>query len=100
MDFLELGGGLLIVPFLENKIFDVKSVRATSVFCTLILVLVSSIFFIMKGKYDISLSVKCILGGVVGSFIGTKLLIKLNKNILNVLFIIFLFYSGIKMVIS
>ena len=62
------------------------------------MVIVSSLFYIKESKYDLLLSIKCVLGGVIGSFVGSKLLNSLNQNILKFMFIIFLFYSSFKMI--
>lgn len=39
------------------------------------------------------------LDGIVGGYIGSKLLITLDKKILKILFIIFLIYAGVKMIL-
>lgn len=41
-----------------------------------------------------------LFGGVIGSFIGSKLLVNLNSKILNLSFIIFLYFCGIKFILS
>ena len=98
--FLGAGGGLVLVPFLSNVLDkDEKVSRASSVFSILFLVVVASIFHIKEIKIDYLLTIKCIIGGLIGSYFGSKLLLKLNNKILNLLFIIFLIYSGIKMVV-
>ena len=61
------------------------------------MVIVSSLFYIKENKYDLLLSLKCLLGGCLGSVVGSKLLKCLNQNILKIMFIIFLFYSSLKM---
>ena len=98
--FLGAGGGLVLVPFLSNVLDkDEKVSRASSVFSILFLVVVASIFHIKEIKIDYLLTIKCIIGGLIGSYFGSKLLLKLNNKILNLLIIIFLIYSGIKMVV-
>ncbi len=96
--FFGAGGGLLIVPFL-SKFFsvDAASSRATAIFVILFFVLTSTFFYFKSDNINIFLGIQCAVGGVIGSFIGSKLLVKLNSNILNLIFIIFLFYSGIKL---
>lgn len=97
--FFSSGGGMLLVPFFIHvlKIEDVKA-RGTSVFCILFLVVTSSIFYIRQNYIDINLGIKCAIGGVIGAFIGSKILFNINKKYLRILFIIFLIYSGIKMI--
>lgn len=97
--FLGAGGGLILVPFLSNVIKDDECVsRATSVYTIFFMVIAASIFHIKELEIDYLLTIKCIIGGLIGSFLGSKLLLKLKNKILDLLFIIFLIYSGIKMV--
>ncbi|MBP3597230.1 MAG: sulfite exporter TauE/SafE family protein [Clostridia bacterium] len=98
--FFGAGGGLLLVPFFIHwlKLDEVKS-RANSILIILSMVIVSGIIYLKNNYIDYNLSIKCAIGGIVGSFIGSKLLVCLNKNILNLLFIAFLIYSGMKIVV-
>lgn len=97
--FFGAGGGLILVPYFSKKFEnDERKSRATTVFCVLFMVIVSSLFYIKENKYDLLLSLKCVLGGIVGSVIGSKILNSLNQNILKIMFIIFLFYSSFKMI--
>jgi len=98
--FFSSGGGMLLVPFFTHilKIEDVKG-RGTSVFCIMFLVITSSIFYINKKYIDVNLGIKCAIGGMIGGYIGSKILFKIDKKWLRLLFILFLVYSGIKMVI-
>jgi len=96
--FFGAGGGLLLVPFFDKilKINPAKS-RANAIFIILFFVIVSSFFYFKTDNINFGLGIKCALGGIIGSFIGSKLLIKLDGKILNLIFIIFLFYSGIRL---
>lgn len=98
--FFSSGGGMLLVPFFIHilKIEDVKA-RGTSVFCIMFLVITSSVFYINKNYVDINLGIKCAIGGIIGGYIGSKILFKIDKKWLRLLFIFFLIYSGIKMII-
>lgn len=99
--FFGAGGGLILVPYLSLYLKkDEVSSRATTIFCIFFMVFVSSLFYIKESHIDFILSIKCIIGGIIGSILGSKLLIKLDKNILNILFIIFLIYSGIRMIVG
>ena len=95
--FFSSGGGMLLVPFFTHilKVDEVKA-RGTSVFCIVFFVVTSSIFYISNKYIDYNLGWKCALGGCVGAYIGSKLLMKIDKKILKILFIIFLLYSGIR----
>ena len=95
--FFSSGGGMLLVPFFTHilKLDEVKA-RGTSVFCIVFFVVASSIFYIKNKYVDYNLGIKYAIGGIVGAFIGSKLLMKIDKKILKIMFIIFLLYSGIK----
>ena len=92
------GGGMILVPAFSflNKM-DEKESRATSIFCILPLV-VTSFFLYFKNRYiDWNIGIKCAIGGIIGSVIGSILLRKLDDKILKILFTIFLIYTSIKM---
>lgn len=99
--FFGAGGGLILVPYLSKRLsYDEKKSRATTVLCILFMVITSGLFYIKNINIDFVISIKCVIGGIIGSFIGSKLLVNLNKDVLNIIFIIFLVYTGIKMVIG
>ena len=99
--FFGAGGGMVLVPYMTEilKEDEVKS-RATTILCIFFIVFTSSFFYFDKNSIDWNLGLKCIVGGIIGSLIGSRLLIKLNKNILKILFIIFLVYAGFTMIFS
>lgn len=98
--FFGAGGGLILVPYMTLllKEDEVKS-RATTILCIFFMVLTSSFFYFKASFVDWTLAIKCAIGGIIGGIIGSKLLINLNKKILQIFFIIFLLYAGIKMII-
>lgn len=99
--FFGAGGGMVLVPYMTEilKEDEVKS-RATTILCIFFMVFTSSFFYFDKNSIDWILGIKCVVGGIIGSLIGSRLLIKLNKNILKILFIIFLVYAGFTMIFS
>ena len=98
--FLGSGGGMLLVPFFSYvfKLDEVKS-RASTIFCITFMVITSSAFYIQKDSIDFHLGMLCAIGGIIGGVIGSKLLMNLKGKYLELLFIVFLIYSGIKMII-
>ena len=94
------GGGMIIVPaFVHIFKLDEAEARATSVFAILPMVITSGLFYYNNNYVDWTLGIKCALGGIIGGFIGAKLLRKLSDKFLKVIFIIFLTYVSIKMII-
>ena len=100
MDFLEHGGGMILVPALTSiiKLDEVKT-RATAITGILFMVITSSFFYFKSDYIDLNLSLKCAIGGSIGGIIGSKLLVKISKKYLSLFFIVFLFYSSIRMII-
>ncbi len=91
------GGGLLLIPAYIH-FFDVseKEARATAIFCILPMVLVTAFFYGIGNYIKWRTGILCAIGGIVGSYIGSKLLSKLKGKYLKLIFIIFLVYSGVK----
>ena len=76
MDFLEHGGGMILVPALTSiiKLDEVKS-RATAITGILFMVITSSFFYFKSDYIDLNLRLKCAIGGIIGGIIGSKLLL-------------------------
>ena len=93
------GGGMIVVPaFVHIFKLDEAEARATSIFSILPMVITSGLFYYNNNYIDWSIGIKCAIGGIIGGYIGSKLLIILDKKILQILFVIFLVYAGIKMI--
>ena len=95
------GGGMIVVPALVHifKLEDSKA-RATSVFAILPMVIASGLFYYKNDYIDWNIGIKCAIGGIVGGYIGSKLLKKISDKVLRILFTVFLIYVSIKMIIS
>ena len=68
-------------------------------FAILPMVIASSVFYIRNNYINWKIGILCAIGGIIGGLIGSKLLINLSKKILQIFFIVFLLYAGIKMII-
>lgn len=92
------GGGLILVPaFTYILQLDTVEARATSIMCILPMVLTTS-FFYAKNKYiDWKLGFLCAIGGIIGSYIGSKVISKIPTYILKIAFTIFLIYVALYM---
>ncbi len=97
--FFGAGGGMILVPaFIHLLNLDEKKARATSVFAILPMVVVSGFFYMQANYIDWNLGIKCAIGGMIGGYIGSKLLKKLSNRVLQIFFILFLGYVSIKMI--
>ena len=94
------GGGMIVVPaFVHIFKLDEAEARATSVFSILPMVITSGLFYYNNNYSNWNIGIKCAIGGIVGGFIGSKLLKKLPDKVLKIIFIVFLIYVSIKMII-
>lgn len=99
--FFASGGGLILVPaFVYFFKLNEKQSRATSIFAVLPMVIISGILYNSGTEFDWTIGIKCAIGGIIGGFIGAKLLNKASPIILKILFIIFLLYISIRMIIK
>lgn len=97
---LSSGGGLIAVPFFLYILkMDEKEARASTVVSIFPMVIASLIVYKnnLNCVNDYKIGIICGLGGMVGGIIGSKLLKKIPDKLLQILFIIFLIYSGIKL---
>ena len=94
---LATGGGLILLPACTYVFkLNEKESRATTIFSMLIIIIVTSIIYLKYKNFDIILGIKCAIGGIIGSYIGSKLLNKINtkEKIFKIIFILFLVYSS------
>ena len=89
---------MIVVPASIHllKMSDTEA-RATSLFAILPMVITSGIFYGYNNYINFDLAIKCAIGGIIGGYIGAKLLRKLSTKALRLLFIIFITYASIKM---
>ena len=96
------GGGMILVPALIYilNMEDIKA-RATSIFCIIPIVIINIIFYNAK-KIDIGNKVilLCAIGGIIGGYIGSKLLVRLPQKMIKIIFTIFIIYAGFKFIIA
>lgn len=95
------GGGMIIVPaFIYFFNMEDRKARATSVLCILPMVITSSFFYYKSDFIDWKISILCAIGGLIGGYIGAKLLKKIPVKYLKLIFILFLIYTSYKMIFS
>ena len=91
------GGGMILVPaFLYILKMNAVEARATSIACILPMVITTSFFYARNDYLNWNIGIMCAIGGIIGSFVGSKFLNKIPENILKISFIIFLIYVAIK----
>ena len=97
--FFSTGGGMIVLPALIYFMkMDEKNARATTVFVILPMVITAAVFYYRDKYFDVSLGIKCAIGGIIGGFIGTRLLKKIPNKYVKIVFILFLVYAGVCMI--
>ena len=92
------GGGMILVPaFIYMLDIEPKKARATSLFCMLVMVIVSSIFYYKNNYIDWKIGALCAIGGIGGGYLGAKILKKIPDYILKIVFTIFIGYYSFRM---
>ncbi len=91
---LGTGGGIILVTTLQKLKIETKQCYATSLSITLILSVISSVFYIKNGFVNISDFIPFLLPSIIGGFIGAVFLKKISSNLLKVLFAVLLIVGG------
>ena len=93
------GGGMILVPaFIYILKMDEIKARATSILCILPMVIASSFLYSKNNYINFNIGIYCAIGGIIGGFIGSKLLKKIPEIVLKITFIVFIIYVAIKMI--
>lgn len=91
------GGGMIAVPMLEKSGIEAKKAHATSIALTLFLSVISGCVYFAGGSIDIITAVNFVPLGIVGTFVGAKLIKKLSDKNLHKIFGIIMIIAGIRM---
>lgn len=95
-----VGGGILIVPLLVTLAgMDQRRASATSLAAIVPTAIVGSITYLAAGRIDYVAAILLAVGGVAGSWAGTRLLKKLPLGWLRWLFIGFVLLIAVRMLI-
>lgn len=100
------GGGMLAVPMLEHTKKakqsggDPKMAHSTAIAITLPLSVASTAIYSLKEAIDFPLALKFIPFGLLGAYVGSKLLKRLASSILKKAFACMLIISGIRLILG
>ncbi len=95
---LGAGGGIIVVPYLKSKGLDQKSAQASAFPALIIMSAISAVIYINNGYFSPSEVIPFIPFGLLGAFAGARIFRRVSGRMLNLFFSLFLFYSGIKMI--
>ena len=82
----------------ENNIFGYRNAYLF-ISVVLLVTLIAAIFYANLKYFDLDLSIKAAIGGIVGGIIGAKTMSKIPKEILNIVFDIFLIVMSVRMIL-
>ncbi|MBQ4145568.1 MAG: sulfite exporter TauE/SafE family protein [Clostridia bacterium] len=93
------GGGSVVVPAMERFLdIDEKKSHATAIGIILLFSLVSMGFYLYRGFFDFKLWLPVTGGGIIGGIVGAKLLSKISKKWLKIIFGAVIMVTAVKMV--
>ncbi len=93
------GGGSVVVPAMEKFLdIDEKKSHATAIAIILMMSSVSSFIYIRNGFFDTKLWLWVSLGGVIGGLVGAKLLGRIPKKWLKIVFGAVIWVTAVKMI--
>lgn len=93
------GGGIVVIPLMEKfcRLSPTKS-HPTSILTILIISVLSAIFYVSKGYFDLGLWFYVSIGGILGGMVGAKALSKLPKKWLKIIFGAVIIYGAYRMI--
>ena len=93
------GGGSIAVPAMILLLgTEEHKAHASAIAIILPLTIVSAFFYISNGFVNWSITLRVILGGMVGGYIGAKLLSKCPANVLRKIFALFMIIAALRMI--
>lgn len=95
------GGGVAVVPLLQNLNIEPVKAHATSIAIILPLSIFSMISYLINGVkingYELLFLIPF---GLIGAFIGSKILSKINNSLIQKIFSVIIIISGFRMIIG
>lgn len=93
-------GGIVAVESLKRNGLDQTHAQATAISIMLPLTVISSVLYLCKGNLEFTQSTIFLIPGIIGGFVGAKLLPKISKQTLSKFFAVFIIYAGVRMFIK
>lgn len=92
------GGGSIAVPAMVLLLgAEEHKAHASAIAIILPLTIVSAYFYISNGFVNWSITIKVMLGGMLGGYIGARLLSKCPPNLLRKIFALFMIIAALRM---
>ena len=99
--FLGAGGGMLLVPLIILILkMETKIAHATAILIILPICVVSGVVYILNNAFDVSVFIPCLIGTVVGGVLGTFILSKLKNEVITAIFSVVMVVAGVIMIVK
>lgn len=92
------GGGMIIVPTLVLLGLEDYKAHATAISIILPLTIISTIIYFLNNTIPFKISLLVMVGGLIGSYIGAKILNKIPTKYLRKIFGSVIIYTAIRMI--
>lgn len=92
------GGGILAVPILRSQGMDDRSAHASSVAVILPVSLFTLTLYLLDGRLNFSEGLPYIIPGIIGGFIGTKMLARVSGVWLHRAFGLLIIFAGMRFI--
>lgn len=95
------GGGIVVVPLMEKILhLSPKKSHPTTILAILLISLSSSVFYVLKGYFNLKLWFYVSIGGIIGGLIGAKVLSKIPVKWLKITFGAVILLGAYKMIFA
>lgn len=95
---LGAGGGIIAVPLYKKLGMNQKSAQINAVATILPITFISTIIYLISNNVNLKDTYVFLIPGVIGGFVGTKLIRKFSNNTLTIIFSLFMLWSGVRMI--
>lgn len=94
------GSGLIILPAMIKflKVDEYKA-RGTTLAVVLIITVASAFMYYKNNFFDFSIATYIIIGGIIGGYLGAKIMRKISKFWLSIFFYTFMIFVGFRMIL-
>ena len=93
--FLGAGGGMLLVPLIILILkLPTKVAHATAILIILPICVASGVAYIVNGAFSLKVFLPCLIGTIVGGVLGTFILSKLKNNVITAIFSVVMIAAG------
>ena len=94
---LGAGGGMIVVPMLKKSGLSTACSHATSIAVIFPICAVSTALYFFQGNLEFQAALPYLPGTLAGSFLGAKLLPRLNETVLRRLFALLMLWAAWRM---